>query len=142
MALRHLPRLSGDFEGGAHIRTAAGVEKANDFRLVADSPYCADDLIHFKTSIREYVGGDADGDDISFLQSTPASAYVPEPTAARRMRLSPEDFKHHGYTKDCPGCLSLRDGTIVRVRRNHSEACRDQMEEIIGGDRACCAEAR
>ena len=42
----------------AYIGTAAGLEKANDFRLVADSPYSADDLVNFKTSIREYVEGD------------------------------------------------------------------------------------
>ena len=125
----------------AYIGTATGVEKVNDFRLVADSPYCVDDLINFKTSIREYVEGDADGDDIAFPLTNPASAYVPEPTAARLMRLNPEDFKQHSYTKDCLGCVSLRDGTNVRARRNQSEACRDRMVEIIGGDRVRRAEA-
>ena len=50
----------------AYIGTATGVEKANDFRLVADSPYCVDDLVNFKASIRKYVEGDACGDDVSF----------------------------------------------------------------------------
>ena len=36
----------------AHIGTAIGVEMANDFRLVADSPYSVDDIVNFKTSIR------------------------------------------------------------------------------------------
>ena len=58
------------------------------------------------------------------------------------MRLNPEDLRKHGYTKVCPGCVSLRDDTNVRARRNHSEACRDRMEEIIGGDRVRRAEAR
>ena len=34
------------------------------------------------------------------------------------------------------------DETNVRARRNHSEACRDRMEEIIGGDRVRRAETR
>ena len=29
----------------AYIGTASGVEKANDFRLIADSPYSMDDLL-------------------------------------------------------------------------------------------------
>ena len=89
--------------------------KANGFRLVADFPYCVDDLVNFKTNIREYVEGDPDSDAIAFPQTYPASAYVPEPTAARRMQLYPDDFKQHGCTKDCLGCVSLRDGTMVRV---------------------------
>ena len=106
----------------AYIGTATGVRKANDFRLVGDSRYCADDLVNFKTSIREYVEGVADDAEISVPRTDPASAHVPEPTAARRMRLNPEDFRKHGYTTDCPGCVSLRDGTNVRARQNHSEA--------------------
>ena len=70
--------------------------KANDFRLVADSPYNVDDIVKCKTSIREYVEGDPESDSIAFPQTDPASAYVPEPTAARRIRLNPEDFKQHG----------------------------------------------
>ena len=89
----------------AYIGIATGVEKANDFRLVCDSPYCIDDLVSFKTSIREYVEGVADDSEIAFPQTDPTSAFVPEPTAARRMRLNPEYFKKHGYTTDCPGCV-------------------------------------
>ena len=126
----------------AYIGTANGVEKANDFRLVADSPYSVDDLVNFKSSVREYVEGSPDDDAIAFPRTDPAGAFVPEPTAARRMRLNPDDFKQHGYTKDCPGCVSLRDGTMVRARRNHTEACRSRMEEIIGGDRVRRAGAR
>ena len=118
----------------AYIGTANGVEKANDFRLVADSPYSVDDLVNFKTSIREYVESDSDGDAIAFPPTDPVGAFVPEPTAARRMRLNPDDFKQHDYTKDSIECVSLRDGTSVRARRNHTQACRDPMEEIIGGE--------
>ena len=77
------------------IGTADGVEKANDFRLVADAPYSVDGLVNFKTSIREYVEGDTDSDAIAFPPTDPAGAYVPEPTAVRRMRLNPDDFKQH-----------------------------------------------
>jgi hypothetical protein len=58
------------------------------------------------------------------------------------MPLNPEDSRQHGYTTDCPGCVSLRDGTSVRARRNHSDDCRTRMEGIIGGDRVRRAEAR
>ena len=88
--------------------------------MAADSPYSVDDLVNFKTPIREYVEGDTDSDAIAFPPTDPSGAYVPEPTAARRMRLNPDDFKQHGFTKDCPGCGSLRDGTTVHARRNHT----------------------
>ena len=58
------------------------------------------------------------------------------------MRLSPEDAKQHGYTNDCPGCVSLRDRTSVCAWRNHTQACRDRMEEVIGGERVRRAAAR
>ena len=38
-----------------YVGTSTGVEKANDFRLGSDSPYCVDDIVNFKTPIREYV---------------------------------------------------------------------------------------
>ena len=126
----------------AYIGTANRVEKANDSRLVADSPYSVDGLVNFKASIREYVEGDTDSDAIAFPPTDPSGAYVPEPTAARRMRLNSHNFKQHGYTKDCPGCVSLRDGTSVRARRNHTQACRDRKGEITGGERVRRAAAR
>ena len=126
----------------AYIGTASGVEKANDFRLVVDEPYNIDDIINFKTSIRESVEGVDDESQIPFPPTDPTRPFIPEPTAARRMRLNPEDFRQHGYTTDCPGCVSLRDGTSVRARRNYSDHCRTRMEGIIGGDRARRAEAR
>ena len=102
--------------------------------MVADSPYSVDDLVNFKTSIREYAEGDSDDAVIAFPQTDPAGAYVLEPTLARRMRLNPDDFKQHGYTKDCSDCVSIQDGLMVRARRNHSEACSTRMEELTGGD--------
>ena len=74
----------------------------------------------------------ADNDVIKFPPIAPSDAHVPESTAARRMRLRPEDFKKYDYTKVCPGCVSLKSGTSVRARRNHTQACRDRMEEAIG----------
>ena len=79
---------------------------------------------------------------ITFPQTDPTGAHVPEPTVARRMRLNPGDFKQHGYTKECPVCVSIQDGSMVYARRKHSEPCRIRMEELIGGDRARRADAR
>ena len=104
----------------AYIGTPTGVEKANDFRLVVDEPYSPDDLRNFSTSIKEYVEGRPDGEEIPFPRTEPAAPHVPEPVATRRARLYPEDFREHGYTTGCPGCTSLQDGTSVRQRRNHS----------------------
>ena len=56
-------------------------------------------------------------------------AQAPEPVVARRMRLTPEDFRAHGYTKYCPGCTMLR--SVSSARRNHTEACRTRMEKLI-----------
>ena len=53
--------------------------KAIDFRLVADSPHNVDDILSFKTSIREYVEGDHDSDAIAFPQTEPVGAYFPNP---------------------------------------------------------------
>ena len=89
----------------AYIGTATGVEKANDFRLVVDEPYNIDEIINFKTSVREYVEGVDDETKFQFPPTEPTRPFVPEPTAARRMRLNPEDFRQHGYTTDCPGCV-------------------------------------
>ena len=98
----------------AHIGTPNGVEKANDFRLVADSPYCFDDLLNFRTSIREFVEGSKDDEQIAFPRTNPSEAYVPDPVASRRMRLNPEDFLDKGYTPNCPGCTSLRRARCAR----------------------------
>ena len=54
----------------AYIGTANGVEKASDFRLDIMSPYCMDDVVAFKTSIRDYVEGDPTKDDEIKFQRT------------------------------------------------------------------------
>ena len=64
----------------AYIGTANGVENANDFWLAADSPCSVDDLVNFKTSIREYVEGNTDSDAIAFPPTDPSGAYTPVPT--------------------------------------------------------------
>ena len=58
----------------------------------------------------------------------------------RRVYLQKGDFERHGYTKGCPGCVSILKGT---ARQAHSERCRRRMEgEIKGTDRAKQAEKR
>ena len=71
--------------------------KAKDFRLAADSPYNVDDILSVKTSFRKDVEGDHNSDAIAFPQTEPVGTYVPEPTAARRMRLNPEDSRLQLY---------------------------------------------
>ena len=45
--------------------------------------------------------------------------------------LNPDDFRAHGYTAGCPGCICLQRRCEHRTRR-HSEACRSRVEaELI-----------
>ena len=48
---------------------------------------------------------------------------------ARRTRLTPADFKRHGYTPHCDCCKAIRE---AKDSRNHNELCRRRMEEAIG----------
>ena len=52
--------------------------------------------------------------------------------AARRVRISREDFEAHGYTESREGCLQLR---LWREPKNHNERCRSRMEVAEGGRR-------
>ena len=45
------------------------------------------------------------------------------------MRLTPDAFKTHGYSRDCPGCAMLESGSALR--RNHTQECRARIEELI-----------
>ena len=65
--------------------------------------------------------------------------------APRRARLAPEDFKTHGFTVDCKGCIYLQDG--IGHRCAHSSECRDRMEGKLqeseeGKDRVAKAQGR
>ena len=141
MERRNLLWIGGDLERSLY-RHGGWSREGKRLSACCGLPYNVDDIVNFKTSIREYVEGDPNNDSIASSLTDPAGAYVLEPMAARRMRLNPEDFKQHGYTKDCPGCASLRECTMVRAQRNHTEACRSRLEEIIGDDRVRRAEAR
>ena len=50
----------------------------------------------------------------------------------RRIYLKPDDFRKHGFTQGCPGCIFAQ--TSVGPKRNHSEACRNRMEAEIAKD--------
>ena len=58
----------------------------------------------------------------------------------RRVYLQKGDFERHGYTKGCPGCISMLKGS---ARQAHSELCRRRMEgEIKDTDKLKKAEKR
>ena len=82
----------GGTSSEAYIGTANGVEKAHDFRLADDSPYCMDDPLNFHTSIREDVEGSPGDDTIVFQETELTVAEAIEPVVARRMRLNPGDL--------------------------------------------------
>ena len=48
----------------------------------------------------------------------------------RRTYLKKEDFEVHGYTVDCPGCVSILRAT---ARQAHTEACRKRLEDTLRG---------
>ena len=54
-------------------------------------------------------------------------SHVAEP---RRLYLRKEDFEVHGYTVNCPGCVSVLRGT---ARQAHTDACRRRMEGLLEG---------
>ena len=49
--------------------------------------------------------------------------------APRKTRLTPEDFKAHGFTVGCQGCEKIQAGSSER--RGHTTACRVRMEEAL-----------
>ena len=114
-----------------YIVTATGAMKANDIRLANGSPYCMDDIQNFHKSMREYVEGSPCEDTISLQETEPTMAQAPEPMFTRGMRLNPDDFVAHGYTKDCAGCYALQTEAAARRRRNHAEACRICIEKLL-----------
>ena len=56
--------------------------------------------------------------------------YVP-----RRARITKEDLIKHGYTPGCPGCVAAQLPERSRGFRNHSEACRQRMSDLIPEER-------
>ena len=49
----------------------------------------------------------------------------------RTFGIKGRDFEKHGYTKACPGCLSILRGT---TRQKHSTTCRQRMEAAMADD--------
>ena len=49
----------------------------------------------------------------------------------RRLRLQKRDFMKYGYTAGCPGCINLQRD---QPSRNHSEICRQRIENMISSD--------
>ena len=92
----------------AYTGTPEGVVKANDYRLVSDSPYSVDDLTNFKTSMREYVEGDSDVNGIIFPQTgcTRSGAHGGSTYAIESRRLQAAR-QHQGLPRLCadPGRL-------------------------------------
>ena len=79
------------------------------------------------------------GANTAFKVSFPKTSTVPvkQPTrdasiAPRRVDLKPDDFRKHGFTQGCPGCIFAK--TSHGPKRNHSEACRNRMEAEIAKD--------
>ena len=54
-----------------------------------------------------------------------------KPPAPRRAGISKQDYRDHGYTPGCPGCIAIVRGT---ARQGHSEECRKRMEECLKDD--------
>ena len=47
----------------------------------------------------------------------------------RRVRITDELLRQHGYTDDCPGCRHKRVG--LQGSRGHNETCRTRMAEAM-----------
>ena len=73
---------------------------------------------------RVHIAGVGSGEDI-----------IPEPqvrqAVPRRMRFDDDDLNKYGFTIGCPGCNAKNRGNIGA---NHSEECRQIIEEKMRGD--------
>ena len=121
-----------------YIGTADGVYKTNDIRRHGDHRYASDLVDGFMTSIQQSVDPEVEEPPIAFAPAPPPAAreHIPQEheQTARRIRLHPADFERFGYTPGCAGCSALRQhsaGMGTGERRNHTEACRTRMEELL-----------
>ena len=62
----------------------------------------------------------------------------------RKFYITRKDVQEHGYTKNCPGCTSWKNG---EAKRPHTKACRDRLEESMKGqarleNRSACVGSR
>ena len=66
------------------------------------------------------------------VYAVPGAPEVPSTTiTARRLRLQKTDFERFGYTAGCSGCVHQQRGLPPR---NHSEACRQRVEDAVTQD--------
>ena len=125
-------------DGSVRIGTASGVVKA---RTIRRKPLDNRWVRHEVDGIRGTTWSPTPGIQTEGMQAAVASPSdeqlpmaAPEENTelgmkARRTRLTPADFKRHGFTPHCDGCKAIRE---AKDSRNHNELCRRRMEEAIG----------
>ena len=55
---------------------------------------------------------------------------LPDVPVPRRFYITKEDLDCHGYSKGCPGCISVLRRT---ARQQHTDECRKRLEKDIKG---------
>ena len=121
------------------LGTATGIVRSRDVRRVAEAE-CWDRALmdDCKTSFKTYLVPEAAAEEafeIPVIHLDPQrAAEIPRADVgggSRRMMLRPSDFRAHGYTAGCPGCIELQTTGLTGSRR-HSEVCRARIEgELI-----------
>ena len=83
-------------------------------------------------SVMEYFGDKSSDDGPAIVVPMIDGEEGPAATArrggfkARNLMLMPADFRAHGYTGGCPGCVSIETG--IGPKRQHSTHCRDRIQ--------------
>ena len=132
MGRRHIPRRSG---AEAIIGSASGVSRSRDIRRVlSEGSWDRAAVDACTVTFRQYISPSIvpkEPFDIPVIPHPQAqdSPQVDVGGGSRRMMLRSTDFRAHGYTAGCPGCVSLQSGK--KTKRNHTEVCRARVEAEI-----------
>ena len=129
----------GIFLGAAGTEVVAatndGMLRSRDVRRLPererwDRPLMDANVKTFKEYLAPESNEQAEVFDIPVIPHQP-DAEVPQVGLgpSRRLMLRPDDFRVHGYTPGCPGCIALR--AKRGSSRNHTEECRRRIESEL-----------
>merc|ERR1712240_226221 len=128
-----------DESGEIMIGTPEGVVKARDFKRLACSEerWNPDAIGSMKGTPWEPIPGKLD-DSIPVRVRLPEEGQPPGPSPdnlgephrdiKRRARITREDVIRIGFTFNCPGCKAISRNA---PSQNHTEACRDRIEQAL-----------
>ena len=141
MATRWLPGiwLGKRFSSEEHIVAMDGgkVVRARAVRSLPEaSMWCKDEVMGV-IGVPWQPSGTMDGDGSRLPEVPRVTIREEEEEEAPKVRsakIMPKHIVKVGYTKGCPKCTDLRNGTQELTRRGHSVECRKRIEEELRND--------